>query len=148
MVSGIVDFNTISPNVRLSLYSGTFNPALPCNGGLIFTNEQNFSIALLPNVNYTLVVSSVTASVPASGFNYVVFVNNRSGNIKSAISGTICTRTCDQEAALLAQTATSAPALTRPVFTDGCSGALWVPSTINRGTVNFNPSNIVLEGEN
>jgi hypothetical protein len=143
-VSGIVDFNTISPNVRLSLYNGAFDPALPCNGGLLATNQPNLSIALVAAVNYTLVVSSVTAVIPPTGFNYDVFVNNRSGNIKSAVSGTICTRTCDQEAALLAQTATNAT--NRPVFTDGCSGALWIPTTTYGGTVNFFNSNLILEG--
>jgi len=143
-VPGIVDFNTISPTVRLSLYNGTFDPALPCNGGLLATNQQNFSIALVANVNYTLVVSSVTAGIPLTGFDYVVFVNNRSGNIKSAVSGTICTLTCDEEVDFLLQPATNET--NRPVFTDGCSGALWIPTTTNRGTVNLYPSSIILEG--
>jgi len=144
IAGGIVDFNTISPNVRLSLYSGTFDPALPCNGTPIATNASSFSIPLSTGVNYTLVVSSVTSAIPPTGFNYVVFVNNRSGNIKSAVSSTICTRSCDEEASLLAQTATNASS--RPVFTDGCSGALWVPTTLNRGIVNMFNSNLMLEG--
>jgi hypothetical protein len=143
-VPGIVDFNTISPNVRLSLYIGTFDPLNTCVN-LLATNQQNLSMSLLAGLNnYTLVVSSVTAVIPPTGFNYDVFVNNRSGNIKSAASSTICTRTCDQEAALLAQTATNAT--NRPVFTDGCSGALWVPTTTYGGTVNFFNSNLILEG--
>ncbi|MFZ1748652.1 MAG: hypothetical protein WAU01_00600, partial [Saprospiraceae bacterium] len=141
--AGIVDISTVSPSVRFALYTGTFNPAAPCTG-LVVSNVTNYSAMLLAAVNYTLVISSVANSTPSDGIDFTLYINNRSGNVKSSTSASVCTRTCNQESALLSETAINAP--DRPKFTDNCSGALWIPTTTLGGTINFNSTSIVLNG--
>ncbi len=120
-VTGTVDISLPSLSARFSLYNGAFNAASPCTG-LIETNVNSFVGNLSVGTLYTIVVSSVTALTPPGGINYTLFLDSRTGNIKSSVAAQVCSLACNGEAALLAQTATNAT--NRPVFLDACSNVL------------------------
>ena len=134
--TGIVDISLPQANARISLYQGAFTPGSPCTN-LLATNENNISLSLARNVTYILVISS---SGVGGGFAFDVFMDSRKGSIKSSVDALVCESTCGSESTILEQTAN------RPVFYDGCSGALWTPSTLLRGSIRFDNNNIILEG--
>ncbi|MCB9311087.1 MAG: T9SS type A sorting domain-containing protein [Lewinellaceae bacterium] len=123
--NGTVDISLPSPSTKLALYSGTFDPANPCTN-IIATAAQSWSGSLVTGINYVLVISLNTSvapnALPPSGEAYTVFIDNRSGNVKSSVSASICLVACGDEDAILAQTATSAP--NRPGIIDACGGTL------------------------
>ncbi|MEZ4911963.1 MAG: T9SS type A sorting domain-containing protein [Saprospiraceae bacterium] len=122
--SGIVDISLPTTSVKFSLYSGVFDPLNPCTN-LVATTAQSWSGSLVTGVNYTLVVSLnevPLGSLPPTGESYDLFIDNRSGNIKSNVSASICIVTCGNEDAILAQTAANAP--NKPGIVDGCGGPL------------------------
>jgi hypothetical protein len=142
--NGVVDISLPQTNTWISLYQGTFTPGSPCTN-LIATDDDNISITLMRNVTYTLVISTFNnTGVPPGGMVFNVFMESRKGSIKSSVDALVCESTCGSESTILAQTADNAP--NRPVFYDGCSGAMWTPATFLRGTVRFENSNIILEG--
>ena len=122
--SGTVDISLPTTSVKFSLYSGTFDPLNPCTN-LVVATAQSWSGALVTGVNYVLVVSLNNVplgSLPTTGIPYDLFIDNRSGNVKSSVAATICTVTCGNEDDILAQTAANAP--NKPGIIDNCGGAL------------------------
>ena len=120
--TGIVDINLGQTNALFNLYSGSFNPAAPCTN-LLTMSTRSFSGSLSVGTNYFLVVSTVSMIPPGT----VTIINSldidsRDGNVKSAVSASICTLVCNGESTFLNQTATNAQ--NRPVFIDGCGGTL------------------------
>lgn len=102
---------------RISLYSGSFNPASPCTN-LIATNLTSISAALFPATNYIVVISSVGTSVPPTGEPYSITLSSTAGSIIGSTATSLCVVTCANETSFLNQTANNAQ--NRPVFRDNC----------------------------
>lgn len=122
-VNGTVDIVLPQVNAKFSLYNGSFNPANPCSANLLITNASAYSAVLSAGNTYTLVISTADPTVtPSTGINYIVYLDSKTGNVKSSPSATVCTVECTNEAALIAQTA--ANATQRPGFQDGCNSSI------------------------
>ncbi len=118
-VTGIVDINLGQTNSLFNLYAGSFNPGTPCTN-LLTMNTRSFSGSLSVGTNYFLVVSAVNPVAPGSSVVVnTLDINSRDGNVKSSVTASICSLTCDGEARFLNQTASNAQ--NRPTFVDGCS---------------------------
>ncbi|MBC7884226.1 MAG: hypothetical protein H7X99_02045 [Saprospiraceae bacterium] len=119
--TGIVDINLGQTNARFNLYSGSFDPTMPCNN-LISMTVNTFSGSLNVGTNYFLVLSSVTVLTPGVVINInTLDIESRVGNVKSSVSASICTLPCNGEIAFLNQTAANAS--NRPMFMDACSSS-------------------------
>jgi hypothetical protein len=120
--NGTVDIALPQANAKFALYAGSFDPTNPCAANMITTNASSYSGNLVTGATYTLVISSTGSATPSSGISYTVYLDSKTGNVKSSTTATVCTVECTAEAAFLAQTATNAPQ--RPGFQDGCAGPL------------------------
>lgn len=145
-VTGIVDVNMIQTNAMFNIYIGSFDPLSPCTNRVVgATNTRSFSGILSASSNYVLVVSAIN-DLP-NGSNVVInslTIDSQLGNIRTSTSSTVCILDCNGEVGLLAQTATNAT--NQPLFLDGCSGPMWIPTTSGFGTIDFGPTAIELNG--
>ena len=120
--TSVVDINLGQTNAVFNLYQNSFDPANPCVNR-ISLNTRNYSGSLNAGTPYYIVVSS-NSDLP-SGTNIAItslFIDSRTSDIKSSTTATVCMYSCNEEASLLAQTATNAT--NRPVFIDACSANL------------------------
>lgn len=140
--NSIVNISVPNLNVKLNIYSPSFDPANPCDN-VIAANINNFSAPLTAGTQYVLVIST-NGAPSVAGEAYQVYMDSREGILKSTVAASVCERSCGDDASILAETATNAPQ--RPTFADGCSGAMWTPSTFFNGTINFRNDSIILTG--